>query len=126
MKKNPKAFSSENLRLKRIWTVSTISIYLLFVFMTAIDILSTGGHFQRVLLAAAMGLPLVAVIVGIFQFTSNPKFMSPIAGVITQLAFLTIGALRESMNSYFFLMLVIVGCFSFLRIFRQMWVFIDL
>jgi signal transduction histidine kinase/CheY-like chemotaxis protein len=116
--------NAETRRLRKIWTISSVLIFSIYISMVVLDVVFSDGSPRLIWLSVAGGIPLVIVTVLALNCTLRlgriPLFMS----LFNQIAFLGIGIFTQRLNSYFFIMLIIAGVFSLAKSFRQMLVFV--
>ncbi|MCL2755119.1 MAG: ATP-binding protein, partial [Oscillospiraceae bacterium] len=107
-------------RLKEIWIISSVLIFLSYLCMVALDVVFSDGTARTLYLSAAGGVPLLLVTVIALVFAKKLKRIPLIMAVFNQLAFLTIGVFTQRLNSYFFILLIMIGIFSITKLWRQM------
>ena len=111
-------------RLRRIWVTAPIFIFLVYICMSVLEVVFFEGDIRIIQLSLLCGIPLVFFAVLAFVCAPKPGNISFFVAIFCQIAFLAIGILTQSLNSYFFLTLIITGFFAFAKIFIQMAAFV--
>jgi len=112
--------------LRRTWVISSVLIFSLYIAMVILDAYVGSGSLRHIRLSLTCGLPLIIIVVTVLYFTPSLGRKPLFLGIFSQIAFLTIGALTQRLNSYFFIMLIIAGVFSLTKMLRQMIAFLAL
>ena len=124
MKKAHNIQSPETRRVMKTWSIAAAIVFILYTLMAVIDMFFGEGSIHIVQLSLICGAPLTIIALWIFRRTPRIGRIPFFVSIFSQIAFLATGVLTQRLSSYFFIMLIIAGIFSFTKLFAQMAMFI--